>query len=97
MVRLHIHLQYYPHHIMPIKEYPVLMGIKERRIYYLIEAFAVQSDMSAKILPSSSGTSSSSSSSSSYTKTDTTLVFIHILQYVILGVCVKNYLSGILA
>ena len=53
-VRLRIHLQYYPHHMMPINRVPCFHGYKREWFVRIWRHIVVQSEMSAKISPSSS-------------------------------------------
>ena len=60
-VRLRVHLQYYPHHMMPINRIPFLSGTIENVFiisiwlhFSLWMHIIFQSEMSAKIFPSSS-------------------------------------------
>ena len=97
-VRLRVHLQYYPHHMMPINRIPFLSGTIENVFiisiwlhFSLWMHIIFQSEMSAKISPSSSVFSLHPSSSFYILKQTQILVFIHIFwKYVILEVFIGD-------
>ena len=96
-VRLPIHLQYYPHHMMPIIRVPCFDWYKREWFINIWRHILVQSEIFAKISPSSSigdickkfrhrlQLQSSSLCTSLYISNQTQIfVFIHILNYDIL-------------